>query len=137
MANNILNPWIWMGGPSRSNPQGSEISTSDRVQEFATSNASLSELAGMLAPTEATTVDRNEFGSPASINKITWQKAGRVTEPGRYMLKFGWLTVTADDLAIWRQFPNTAFTLVRTANEAEDEYRLGTFELQEGPQKYE
>ena len=55
-----------------------------------------------VAPTEATTVDLSEFGSPASINKITWQKAGRVTEPGRYMLKFGWLTVTADDLAIWR-----------------------------------
>jgi hypothetical protein len=133
MANNILNPWIWMGGPWRSNPQGSEISTSDRVQEFATSNASLSEIAGMLAPTEATTVDRSEFGSPASINKITWQKAGRVTEPGRYMLKFGWLTVTADDLAIWRQFPNAAFTLVRTANEAGEDYRLGTFELQENP----
>jgi hypothetical protein len=133
MGNNILNPWIWMGGPSRSSPQGSENSTSDRVHEFATSNASLSEIAGMLAPTEATTVDRNEFGSPASINKITWQKAGRVTEPGRYMLKFGWLTVTADDLAIWRQFPNTAFTLVRTVNEAGEEYCLGTFELRENP----
>jgi hypothetical protein len=97
-----------------------------RVREPATSNASLSEIAGMLAPTEATTADRNEFGLPASINKITWQKAGRVTEPG-------WLTVTADDLAIWRQFPNAAFTLVRTANEAGEEYRLGTFELQEDP----
>jgi hypothetical protein len=109
MAFKILNPW-----------------TSGRVREPATSNASLSEIAGMLAPTEATTADRNEFGLPASINKITWQKAGRVTEPG-------WLTVTADDLAIWRQFPNAAFTLVRTANEAGEEYRLGTFELQEDP----
>jgi hypothetical protein len=48
------------------------------------------------------------------------------------MFKFGWLTVTADDLAIWRQFPNAAFTLFRTANEAEEEYRLGTFELPSG-----
>ena len=116
MAFKILNPW-----------------TSGRVREPATSNASLSEIAWMLAPTEATTADRNEFGSPASINKITWQKAGRVTEPGRYMLRFGWLTVTADDLAIWRQFPNAAFTLVRTANEAGEEYCLGTFELRENP----
>jgi hypothetical protein len=53
------------------------------------------------------------------------------------MFTFGWLTVSADDLAIWRQFPNTTFTLVRTAKEVEDEYHLGTFELQEGPQKYE
>jgi hypothetical protein len=80
---------------------------------------------------------RYELGSPASINKITWQETGRLTEPGRYMFKFGWLTVSADDLAIWRQFPNTTFTLVRTAKEVEDEYHLGTFELQEGPQNYE
>ena len=131
---NILNPWIRRGWPSRSNPQGSEISTSDRVQEHATSDASLFEVAGMLARTEPTTLDQNEFGPLASINKITWQKAGRVTEPGRYMFKFGWLTVTEDDLAIWRQFPNTTFTLVRTAREAGEEYRLGTFELPGSPQ---
>jgi len=80
-------------------------------------------------------MDRNELGSPASIKKITWQKAGSVTEPGRYMFRFGWLIITADDLAIWRQFPNAAFTLFRTANEAEEEYRLGAFELPGSPQK--
>jgi hypothetical protein len=31
------------------------------------------------------------------------------------MFRFGWLTVTPEDLAIWEQFPNVAFTLVRTA----------------------
>ena len=101
------------------------------------SGAPLSEIAGMLVQTEAAPTDRNELGSPASINKITWQKAGRVTEPGRYMFAFGWLIVTVDDLTIWRQFPNTTFTLVRTANEADEEYRLGTFELRECPQEYQ
>jgi hypothetical protein len=48
------------------------------------------------------------------------------------MFTFGWLIVTEDDLAIWRQFPNAAFTLFRTANEAEEEYRLGAFELPSG-----
>jgi hypothetical protein len=69
----------------------------------------------------------------SSVNKIIWAQAGRVTEPGRYMFKFGWLTVSAEDLAIWEQFPNAAFTLLRKAPaaEAEDEYRLGTFELWE------
>jgi hypothetical protein len=68
-----------------------------------------------------------------TVNKIIWAQAGRVTEPGRYMFKFGWLTVSAEDLAIWEQFPNAAFTLLRKAPaaEAEDEYRLGTFELRE------
>lgn len=61
-----------------------------------------------------------------------------VTEPGRYMFKFGWLTVTAEDLAVWKAYPNAAFTLVRTATtiveageEVAEEYRLGTFELRE------
>jgi hypothetical protein len=46
------------------------------------------------------------------------------------MFTFGWLTVTAEDLAIWQQFPNAAFTLVQTmttTEEAGDEFRLGTF----------
>jgi hypothetical protein len=72
------------------------------------------------------------------INKITWQKAGRVTEPGRYMFTFGWLTVTAEDIAVWQQFPDAAFTLIKTATatttdagggEPGDEFRLGAFEL--------
>jgi hypothetical protein len=65
------------------------------------------------------------------VNKITWQKAGQVSEPGRYMLTFGWLTVTADDLAVWERYPDASFTLVEIATEPDvpDEYRLGTFEL--------
>ena len=62
------------------------------------------------------------------VKKVTWQQVGRVTEPGRYMFRFGWLTIAAADLAVWEQLPNAAFTLVRTGAEAE-EYRLGAFEL--------
>jgi hypothetical protein len=74
------------------------------------------------------------------VNKITWQKAGRVTAPGRYMFTFGWLTVTTEDLAVWKQFPNAAFTLVKTAVQtapyaaeidAGEEFHLGAFELRE------
>ena len=65
-------------------------------------------------------------------NKVTWQQVGRVTEPGRYMFKFGWLTVVAEDLAVWEQFPDAVFTLVRTTTaEAVDEFHLGVFELPE------
>jgi hypothetical protein len=67
------------------------------------------------------------------VNKITWQKAGRVTEPGRYMFTFGWLTIAAEDLAVWEQFPHATFTLVKTATgaDATEEFRLGAFELPE------
>jgi hypothetical protein len=76
------------------------------------------------------------------VNKVSWQQVGRVTEPGRYMFTFGWLSVAAEDLAIWRTFPNAAFTLVRTAAvpegvapegieqvPGEEEFRLGAFDL--------
>ena len=77
--------------------------------------------------------------SQLPVDKATWALAGRVTEPGRYMMRFGWLTVTADDLAIWQAYPNAAFTLVRTLAPRMDvegevvaeEYRLGSFELRE------
>jgi len=51
------------------------------------------------------------------------------------MFTFGWLTVTAEDLAVWEQFPNAAFALVQTATatDAGEEFRLGAFDLQENP----
>jgi hypothetical protein len=51
------------------------------------------------------------------------------------MFTFGWLTVTAEDLAVWEQFPNASFTLVKTPTatdaeeEAGEEFHLGAFEL--------
>jgi hypothetical protein len=68
------------------------------------------------------------------VNKIGWQKVGHVTVPGRYMYTFGWLTVAAEDLAVWKQFPNATFTLVRTAapdaaEGLQEEFHLGAFEL--------
>ena len=75
------------------------------------------------------------------ISKVTWQKVGHVTEPGRYMFRFGWLTILPEDLAIWTQFPGASFTLVQTSSpplaaEIDDkqiaegsEFHLGAFEL--------
>lgn len=74
-----------------------------------------------------------------AVDKVTWQQVGRVTEPGRYLFKFGWLTIAAEDLAVWKQFPNAAFTLVRkpplagqsATDEVSEELHLGAFELRE------
>jgi hypothetical protein len=70
-----------------------------------------------------------------AVNKITWTKVGQVTEPGRYSFTFGWLTITAEDLAIWEQYPTAVFSLVRTTSTTEgvgvEEFRLGTFDLSE------
>ena len=46
------------------------------------------------------------------------------------MFKFGWLTITAEDLWVWENYPTAAFTLVRIGGPIEtDEFQLGTFEL--------
>ena len=123
MAENSRKPW-----------------TNEQLQQLADSGATLSEIAEMLSRAESAAKAWGEprpHASPGlSVNKITWAQVGRVSEPGRYMFTFGWLTVTAEDLAVWEQFPNAAFTLLQTLPpttdiEAEtvDEYRLSTFEL--------
>ncbi|MGJ4885238.1 hypothetical protein [Bradyrhizobium sp. HKCCYLRH1065] len=72
------------------------------------------------------------------VNKIDWNKAAGITEPGCNMLVFGWLTVTADDIAIWQRYPRAAFTLAESPSlfdglgnmdPGDTEYHLGTFEL--------
>lgn len=69
------------------------------------------------------------------VNKVTWLQVGHVTEPGRYMFRFGWLTITAEDLAVWQQFPDALFALVKTAavaaTDESEEFHLGAFELRE------
>ena len=55
------------------------------------------------------------------------------------MFRFGWLTVAADDLAVWEQFPNAVFALVKkaAATDAAEEFHLGAFELPEKPSSNE
>jgi hypothetical protein len=70
-----------------------------------------------------------------SVNKVNWHQVGHVTAPGRYMFRFGWLTVVADDIAVWEQFPDAVFALVKTASasatDENEEFHLGAFEIRE------
>ena len=62
--------------------------------------------------------------------RVTWAQVGRVTEPGRYMFRFGFVTITADDVAIWSQFPDASFALVPIVSDGPaEEYKLGSFVL--------
>jgi hypothetical protein len=76
---------------------------------------------------DQTTVDK------ITVDKITWDRVGRVTEPGRYMYTFGWLTITAGDLDIWKQYPQAAFTLLAHHVEPDEtvgeEFHLGAFDI--------
>jgi hypothetical protein len=53
------------------------------------------------------------------------------------MFKFGWLTITAEDLVVWKQFPSAMFTLVPVEpSEDGEEYRLGSFDLDSRPYQH-
>ncbi len=72
-----------------------------------------------------------------STKKVTWQKAGRVTEPGAtcsVRLADGTARKTSK---VWSNFPKRSFTLVEKpdAGPDTDEYHLGLFELPTGPRR--
>ena len=67
------------------------------------------------------------------MQKVNWAQVGKVTEPGRYMFRFGFVIVTADDLTIWRQYPDAAFTLIPMFSAGpQEEYKLGAFDVSGG-----
>ena len=67
------------------------------------------------------------------VARVSWGNVGKVQEPGRYMFRFGWLTIRADDLAIWSKFPEATFALYEVASKNGDEYRLGSVDLNTPP----
>jgi hypothetical protein len=76
------------------------------------------------------------YRSEMRVNKINWDKIGRVTEPGRYRCFFGYLTVTSEDIEVWTQYPHATFTLIsRPTSEQSvgEDYRLGAFDIGDPP----
>ena len=65
------------------------------------------------------------------INKITWDKIGRITEPGRYRYFFGYLTVTPEDIEVWARYPHATFTLISRPSfeQSGEDYHLGAFDI--------
>jgi len=46
------------------------------------------------------------------------------------MFRFGYLTITSEDLEIWKQFPDAEFTLVAQPSAGPaDEFILGVFDV--------
>lgn len=65
------------------------------------------------------------------VARVSRQNVGSVTQPGRYMFKFGWVTITAEDLAIWAHYPEATFALYEAPGpeRLNDDYRLGSVQL--------
>ena len=54
------------------------------------------------------------------------------TEPGQWETQFGLVEITADDIAIWKQYPLAAFSITGFSPRIEGQIlRLGSFELPE------
>lgn len=62
------------------------------------------------------------------VARVSWAEVGHVERAGRYMFKFGWLTISEDDLAVWRNYPEASFALYEPAGQG-GEYRLGSFDM--------
>jgi hypothetical protein len=58
---------------------------------------------------------------------VTWQDVGRPEQPGNYQFTDGMISVRADEIAIWRQYPNAMFTVVGFPRPGY--YGLGSYEL--------
>lgn len=102
-----------------------EIPTAAGLQDIATSSPVDDNLA---APREMPGPHRRS-SNRRDVNKVTWAQLDHVTEPGRYLHRFGWLSISADDIAIWRQFPHASFTLCqRGRSQGDSEYLLGAFD---------
>jgi hypothetical protein len=108
-----------------------------RLIELATSSKSLDEIAHLMGRSLDGTrkaavrlgIRLSERSSPGRTGRITWAQVGRVTDPGRYKFTLGWLTITAEDLAIWERCPAAAFTLLpKGAFESGGEFALGSFD---------
>ena len=64
------------------------------------------------------------------MRKVNWAQVGKVTEPGRYMFRFGFVIVTADDVAIWEKYAEVVFTLLPMFSSGpQEEYKLGAFDV--------
>jgi hypothetical protein len=49
------------------------------------------------------------------------------------MLRFGYVVITAEDLAIWEQFPDAEFALIeQPSEEPNGEFKLGAFDIGPG-----
>jgi len=67
------------------------------------------------------------------MRKVNWAQVGKVTDPGRYMFRFGYVIVTAEDLTIWQKYPEAAFTLIPLFSSGpQEEYKLGAFDVSGG-----
>lgn len=61
------------------------------------------------------------------VPRVSWAELGRVQTRGRYMFKFGWVTISEDDLAVWRNYPEATFALYEAPGQNGD-FRLGSFD---------
>jgi hypothetical protein len=68
------------------------------------------------------------------VPRISRHQLGKITEPGRYRVMLGWVTVTAEDMAIWATYPDATFALYETASETGTEYKLRSVNLNNAAQ---
>jgi hypothetical protein len=66
----------------------------------------------------------------ADIPKLRWDDIGKATEPGQYKSRYGLIQVRADEIWIWKTYPNAAFAVIQPSPYSDqDVSRLGSFDV--------
>ena len=68
--------------------------------------------------------------SDGDIPKLSWDDVGKATEPGQYKSRYGLIQVRADEIRIWKTYPNAAFAVMQPSPYSDqDVSRLGSFDV--------
>jgi hypothetical protein len=68
--------------------------------------------------------------SDGEIPKLSWDDVGKATEPGQYKSRYGLIQVRADEIRIWKAYPNAAFAVMQPSPYSDqDVSRLGSFDV--------
>jgi len=68
--------------------------------------------------------------SDGDIPKLSWDDVGKATEPGQYKSRYGLIQVRADEIRIWKMYPNAAFAVMQPSPFSDqDVSRLGSFDV--------
>jgi hypothetical protein len=68
--------------------------------------------------------------SDGDIPKLRWDDVGKATEPGQYKSRYGLIHVRADEIRIWKTYPNAAFAVMQPSPHSDQNVsRLGSFDV--------
>jgi hypothetical protein len=85
---------------------------------------------GPTSASPTTWCPRSSVSSDGDIPKLRWDDIGKTTEPGQHKSRYGLIHVRADEIRIWKTYPNAAFAVMQPSPYSDQNVsRLGSFDV--------